>query len=69
MKAPETGAFGLPVRAVPRSALEVRTVATVASIRLARQDRRPSIFVAMIPVALVAVAILAWHEVPWPRIP
>jgi hypothetical protein len=49
--------------------LIIPPICVVASIRLARQDRRSSILVALIPVALTALAILVWHEVPWPRIP
>jgi hypothetical protein len=48
--------------------LIIPPICVVASIRLARQDRRSSILVALIPVALTALAILVWHEVPWPRI-
>jgi hypothetical protein len=48
--------------------LIIPPICVVASIRLARRDRRSSIFVALIPVALTALAILVWHEVPWPRI-
>ena len=49
--------------------LIIPPICVVASIRLARRDRRSSIFVAPIPFALTALAILVWHEVPWPRIP
>lgn len=48
--------------------LIIPPICVVASIRLARRDRRSSIFVALIPFALTALAILVWHEVPWPRI-
>ena len=49
--------------------LIIPPICVVASIRLARRDRRSSVLVALIPVALTALAILVWHEVPWPRIP
>ena len=48
--------------------LIIPPICVVASIRLARRDRRSSVLVALIPVALTALAILVWHEVPWPRI-
>jgi hypothetical protein len=49
--------------------LIVTPVCVVASIKLARQGRRSSIFVALIPAALVVLAILAWRVVPWPGPP
>jgi hypothetical protein len=49
--------------------LIVTPVCVVASIKLARQGRRSSIFVALIPAALVVLAMLAWRVVPWPGTP
>jgi hypothetical protein len=41
----------------------------VRSMKLASLDRRSSIFLALIPFALIALGILIVRTVPWPGAP
>jgi uncharacterized protein involved in response to NO len=49
--------------------LVIPAFCVVASVRLARRDRRLSILLALLPFALVALGVFVVRAVPWPSGP
>ncbi|HEY3795033.1 MAG TPA: hypothetical protein VGM09_24680 [Bradyrhizobium sp.] len=58
--------FGLAIMA---TFMVIPTICIIASLRLAYFDRRSSLFVGLLPFALVALGVYVIHEFPWPAPP